>query len=143
MTIFLDTSAMVKRYVLDEGRNLVNEALAEDPDWCASALVRTETLLCLHRIATGPLDQQRLWSLFRDDWDAVSVVPVDDRNLIRATELGARYGLGTTDAIHLAAADRLPRPVTYLTFDSHQIPAALDLELDVVSPETPDSTYVR
>ena len=37
------------------------------------------------------------------------------------------------DAMHLAAADRLPRPVTYLTFDPGQIPVALALGFEVVS----------
>jgi len=136
MTVFVDTSAFVRRYVGDPYTELVNQALAADPDWCAAALARTETLLCLHRLAMGPFEQGQLWSRFRDDWDAVAVVPIDDRVLVRATELGAHYGSNTADAIHLAAADRLPRPLTYLTFDSHQIPAALDLGFDVASPET-------
>ena len=38
------------------------------------------------------------------------------------------------DAIHLAAADRLPRPVRYLTLDRHQIPAAAGLGFDLVAP---------
>jgi len=49
--------------------------------------------------------------------------------------LGAAYQLATTDAIHLASADRLPKPLTYLTFDSHQIPAALDLGFEVASSQ--------
>jgi hypothetical protein len=39
----------------------------------------------------------------------------------------------TVDAIHLAAADRLPRPTTYLTFDPGQIPVAMALGYDVTS----------
>ena len=138
MTLFIDTSALVKRYVSEEGRELVVAEMAADPVWCASAIARTETQLVLHRISMSQAEQSRLWSRFRDDWDAVAVVPVDDRLLVRATELGARFALTTTDAIHLAAADRLPRPVRYLTFDSHQIPGALALGFDVVSPETID-----
>ena len=38
------------------------------------------------------------------------------------------------DAIHLAAADRLPRPLTYATFDRRQIPAAAALGFEVVAP---------
>jgi hypothetical protein len=37
------------------------------------------------------------------------------------------------DALHLAAADRLPRPLTYLTFDPGQIPVALALGFEVAS----------
>ncbi len=135
MTVFVDTSALIKRYVNEPGRDLVNDSLESDPDWCVAAITRTEAQLCLHRIAMGPFDQQRLWSRFRDDWDAMAVVPLDDRLLVRATELGATYGLTTTDAIQLAAADRLPRPVTFVTFEFTQIPAAVGLGLDVVSPE--------
>ena len=37
------------------------------------------------------------------------------------------------DALQLAAADRLPRPIRYVTFDPIQIPVALGLGYDVVS----------
>ena len=76
-----------------------------------------------------------LWSTFREDWERVAVVPTDQRCLARAVELGATFQLGTVDALQLAAADRLPRPLTYLTFDSHQIPAALGLGFEVASTQ--------
>ncbi|HKE76944.1 MAG TPA: type II toxin-antitoxin system VapC family toxin, partial [Acidimicrobiales bacterium] len=99
-----------------------------------SALCRSETLLALHRLAVGPRQHERMWGRLRDDWDAFVVVPVDDRCLAHAVEIGATYGLRTVDAVHLAAADRLPRPATYLTFDHRQIPAAAGLGFDVRSP---------
>jgi predicted nucleic acid-binding protein len=134
VTVFLDTSALVRRYVAEPGRELVVEAMDADGDWVASALARTETMITLHQLAAGPRQQARLWSSFRDDWAAFAVVPVDDRCLARAVELGAEYGVRLVDAIHLAAADRLPRPVRYVTFDRHQIPGAAALGFDVVSP---------
>lgn len=134
MTLALDASALVKRYVREPGRDLVLDAMAADPDWCASALARTEALVALHQVAIGRRQQEQLWSALRDDWDAFVVVPVDDRCLARAVEIGAGFGVRTVDAIHLAAADRLPRPVRYLTFDSNQIPAAAALGLEVLSP---------
>jgi predicted nucleic acid-binding protein len=133
MTIALDTSALLKRYLAEPGNELVNGALAEDPAWCASAICRAEVQLALHRVATGERAQRHLWSMFRDDWEAVAVVPVDERCLARAVEIGSAFQMRTVDAIHLAAADRLPRPLTFVTFDSHQIPAALSLGFDVRS----------
>jgi predicted nucleic acid-binding protein len=62
------------------------------------------------------------------------VVPLDDRCLARAVEIGATFGVRVADAIHLAAADRLPAPVRYLTFERRQIPAAAALGFEVVSP---------
>jgi uncharacterized protein len=137
MTLFLDTSALVRRYIHGPDHQLVAEAMATDDTWCASALSRSETMLALHRLAATPRQQQRLWSRLRDDWDAFVVIPVDDRCLAHAVELGATYALRTVDALHLAAADRLPRPTTYATFDRHQIPAAAALGFEVLSPTEP------
>jgi uncharacterized protein len=134
VTLFVDTSALVRRYVQGPGRDLALEAMAADPVWCASALCRSETLLALHRLAVTPGQHERMWGHLRDDWDAFVVIPVDDRCLAHAVELGAGYGLRTVDAVHLAAADLLPRPATYLTFDHRQIPAAAGLGFDVRSP---------
>jgi uncharacterized protein len=137
VTLFLDTSALVRRYVRGPGRALVVDAMDADPDWCASALSRSETLLGLHRLAATPAQAERMWSRLRDDWDAFVVVPVDERCLALAVEIGATYGLRTVDAVHLASADRLPRPAAYATFDRHQIPAAAALGFDVVAPIEP------
>ena len=134
MTLFVDTSALVRRYVAEPGRQLVIEAMADDPTWVASALCRTETMVALHQLAAGPRQHARLWSSFRDDWDAFAVVPVDDRCLGRAVELGSSFSMRIVDAIHLAAADRLPRPARYLTLDRQQIPAAAALGFEVISP---------
>jgi predicted nucleic acid-binding protein len=134
VTLFVDTSALVRRYIQGPGRDLVLDAMAADPAWCASALCRSETLLALHRLAVTPRQHERLWGRLRDDWDAFVVIPVDDRCLAHAVEVGATYGLRTVDAVHLAAADRLPRPATYLTFDRRHIPAAAGLGFDVRSP---------
>ena len=134
MTIFVDTSALVKRYVHEPDRDLVIETMAGEDTWIASALARSEAMLTLHQLAPGPHSQARLWHAFRDDWDAFLVVPVDDRCLARAVDLGAQFSLRLVDAIHLAAADRIPRPLRYLTFDRRQIPAVTALGIEVVSP---------
>ena len=61
------------------------------------------------------------------------MVPIDQRCLDRAAELSREQPLRTVDALHLAAADRLPRPTTFVTFDPRQIPVALALGYEVVS----------
>ena len=134
MTVFVDTSALVRRYVDEPGRDLVVSTMDAEPVWVASAVTRTEVLLTLHQLAAGPRQQARLWSAFRDDWDAFHVVPADQRCLVRAAELGAAYGVRLVDALQLAAADRLPRPLRFLTFERRQIPGAATLGMEVVSP---------
>lgn len=130
----IDTSAFVRRYVRGPGHGLVTEAMADDDEWCASAVARAESLMALHQLATGPRQHDALWTMLRADWDRVAVVPVDERCLATAVEIGATFRVRTTDAIHLAAASRLPGPVRYLTFDRRQIPAAAGLGFEVIAP---------
>lgn len=132
--LVLDTSALLRRYVADRQRPLVVETMANAAHWVASALARSEVMLALHATANDPLSQRSAWSAVRDDWEAMWEIPVDGRCLSRATEIGARYGITVTTAIHLAAATRLPGPVGFLTFDRRQIPAAADLGFEVISP---------
>jgi hypothetical protein len=88
MALFLDTSALVRRYVQAPGQQLVADAMRADDVWCASALCRSETLLALHRLAVTPSQHGRMWGRVRGDWDAFFVVPVDERCLAHAVELG-------------------------------------------------------
>lgn len=134
MILTVDTSALLCRYLADARRPFVAEVLARHDDRVVSSLARTEVLLALHQAAGGPNRQRSLWEAVRRDWDGFWEVPLDGRCLARATEIGARYGLAVVDAIHLAAADRLPAPVAYLTLDRRQIPAAADLGFQVHSP---------
>lgn len=137
MTLYVDTSALVRRYLHDRHRSIVLDAMGAEDTWCASALVRTETQLALHRASVTARQQAELWRALRDEWEAFWVVPMDDRCMAQAVEIGATYGVRIVDAIHLAAADRLPGPVRYLTFDRQQIPAADALGFEVISPIEP------
>lgn len=137
MTLAVDTSALVRRYVRGAGHGLVTEAMADDATWCASALAHPEVLQALHQVAVTPGQHDALWRALRTDWERFHVVPVDDRCLARALEVGTAFRVRTIDAVHLAAADRLPRPVRYLTLDRRQIPAAVGLGFEVVAPIEP------
>lgn len=139
----IDTSALLRRYVRTSGHGLVTEAMADVADaggaWCASALARAETLQAIGSVTASRRSHDALWAAVRDDWERFHVVPVDDRCLARATEIGAAFRVRTADAIHLAAADRVhdldgSGPVRFLTFDRRQIPAAAALGFDVIAP---------
>ena len=94
---------------------------------------RTQLTLGAHGL-TGEIDLEGdLEDAIRLQWDRYAVVPVDQRCLDRAAQLMRDQPLRLADALHLAAADRLPRPVTFVTFDPTQIPVALGLGFEVVS----------
>lgn len=123
----------MKRYLDEDGTDLVMEQMADDAEWCASALALTEAqiTLCHSRLATALLTQTV--AALREDWEYLVVVPVDDLCLARSREIGCAQRLRTLDAIHLAAAERIPSPARFLTFDARQHRAAAALGLDVIA----------
>lgn len=133
MTLFLESSALVARSIDFPGRDLVLDACRADGDWCASALALTEALVLADRLSDDETERDDLRRALRTDWERLAVVPVDAVCLERAEALARAHPLRIVDAIHLAAADRLPRPVTYATFDDHHIPVAIALGFHVVS----------
>lgn len=133
MTLALDTSALLALVVDGAQRAVVVDALAGDPVWCASAMALTEALPAIDRLTDEAILRADLEDAVRLAWDHLHVVPVDQRCLDRAATLSRLQPVRLTDAIHLAAAERLPDPVRFVTFDPAQIGVALGLGLDVVS----------
>lgn len=133
MTIVLDTSALLAIAVDGTQRTVSLDALAADPVWCASAMALTEALPAIDRLTEEEVFREDLEDAVRLIWDHLHVVPVDQRCLDRAAALARVQPVRLTDAIHFAAAERLPRPIRFVTFDPAQIGVALGLGLDVVS----------
>lgn len=131
MSVFFDTSAVVALHVETSVRRIAVDALVDGT--CVSALALTEALALIAKLTDEPVLQADLEDALRLQWDRYAVVPVDQRCLDRAAQLMRDQPIRLADALHLAAADRLPRPVTFVTFDPAQIPVALGLGFDVVS----------
>jgi len=122
--LVLDTSALLKRYVDEAGTGRVLELMAADEIWAASALAYTEAQITLCHLELSSGERRQLADMLAADWGYVFELPLDDRCLARAIEIGCAAGVRTLDALHLAAADRLPRPFRFLTFDDSQARAA-------------------
>ena len=133
MTLVLDTSALLALVVDGDERAVVLGVLGTDPVWCASALALTEALPAIDRLTDETILRADLEDAVRLAWDHVHVVPIDQRCLDRAANLSRLQPVRLTDAIHFAAAERLPEPVRFVTFDPAQIGVALGLGFDVVS----------
>jgi predicted nucleic acid-binding protein len=133
VTLHLDSSALFARYLDTEEGAAAHDAMLRDHEWCASAVARPEVLGLIERLTTDIDDAASVRRQFEADWERMTVVPVDGLCLDRAGELLSTHPLRLIDALHLAAAERLPRPLTFVTFDHHQIPVALALGFDVVS----------
>jgi predicted nucleic acid-binding protein len=137
MTVVLDTSALLALAIDGPERRVVLDALHGDGDgdevWCASAMALTEALPAIDRLTDEAVLRQDVEDAVRLAWDHLHVVPLDQRCLDRAAGLARTQPVRLSDAIHLAAAERLPHPVRFVTFDPAQIGVALGLGFDVVS----------
>jgi len=112
-----------------KGRTLTEEEI----EWVASALARAEAEITLCHIGLDQRAEAEQRRRLRDDWDHFRVVPVDGSCLARASEIGWLQRVRTLDAAHLSAADRLPRPFVFVTFDQQQAAAARAMGLSVAS----------
>ena len=133
MTVFLDSSALLSVAVEGRGRQVVLDALENDRQWCASALALTEALAVIPRLTDEDILQSDVEDAVRLLWDRVHIVPIDQQCLDRAAMIARQQPVHINDAIHLAAADRLPRPLQFVTFDPAQIPVAMSMGYDVLS----------
>jgi predicted nucleic acid-binding protein len=131
VTVFFDASAVLALHVETPAR--VVAAAALESGTCVSALSLTEALAMVDRLTDEPVLRSDLEDEVRLQWDRYAVVPVDQRCLDRAATLLREQPLRLADAVQLAAAERLPRPLVYVTFDPAQIPVALSLGFDVRS----------
>lgn len=133
MTLVLDTSAVLAAALDSPQRPVVLDALGRDPVWCASAMALTEALPAIDRLTDARPFRDDIEDAVRRLWDHLHVVPLDQRCLERAAMLAREQPIRLSDALHLAAAERLPPPVGFATFDPAQIPVALGLGFEVVS----------
>ena len=133
MTLYIDASALVALHIDAPARAHVVDAMANDAHWCTSALTLVEALALIDRVTDEPIFRQDLEDFVRLTWDRIAIVPVDQACLDRAGRLMRDQPLRLSDALHLAAADRLPRPIRFVTFDAAQIPVALSMDFDVLS----------
>ena len=131
--LFLDTSALLAIATDTAGRDAILTAFDCADVVAASGLALTEALPALDRLTDERYARVDLEDAVRLTWDYLHIVPLDARCPERAATLARERPLRLSDAIHFAAADRLPSNLTYATLDPNQIPTALDLGYEVLS----------
>jgi predicted nucleic acid-binding protein len=125
MILYLDTSALVKRYVVETGSRDVN-ALIEQAETVGSVLLtRVEMASALAKAVrmnwVDAKDAENAWQDFLGQWQFFARLSVTPVLVERASDLVWKYGLRGYDAIHLAAAllwqDTLEMPVILASYD--------------------------
>jgi predicted nucleic acid-binding protein len=111
--LYLDASALVKRYVAEDGSDLVRAAMADANAWFMCRVGFVETVR-----AVGLAAGARTTETVRREWESFGVIEVDRALSEDAAALALAHELRSLDALHLAAALLLPREaVTVATWD--------------------------
>jgi predicted nucleic acid-binding protein len=123
--VYLDSSALVKRYVAERSSAEVNALIAGAAVVGTAVVSRAELAAALAkavRVGTLPREQALAGlQAFRAEWVDLVRLPATEGALALADRLAWELGLRGYDAVHLAAAslwrDALGEPVVLATFD--------------------------
>jgi predicted nucleic acid-binding protein len=132
MSLYVDSSALLKRYVDERESADCDRILRSDPSWLTARHTWVEVVRNLSRLLSGA-DRARAEAAFRGDWRRVHVVELDRETCERAADLARTHGARTLDALHLAAAQRVAgRDLAFVTYDVRQAQVARSLGFPVL-----------
>ena len=133
MIIYLDASALVKRYVVESGID-VNNWIQNAQVVTTSILSRTEVAAALQRAGLMEMIDiegcKLALDLFRSEWESFVRLPVNETTVIRADLLTSRHNLRGYDAVHLASAliwqESIGSRIRMITYDDQLRQAGFD-----------------
>lgn len=125
MICYLDSSALVKCYIPEDGSYEVKQVLSEADSVGTAWISLVEVVAGLAKAARMDVlsteDADFAIRLFRADWPDLRRIQITESLLERAADLARRHGLRGYDAVQLAAAtiwqDGLEERVTLVSFD--------------------------
>jgi hypothetical protein len=126
VTIYADSSALLKRYLEEPDSDRAVELLASDPEIVTGRHAVVEVRRNLARLLPAT-DATRARAAFAHDLAALSIVELDAATCELAATIAEQTGLRTLDALHLGAAQRLGSHTTLVTFDARQAQVARTL----------------
>ncbi len=132
MTLYVDSSALLKRYVDEPESAQCERLLLADPTWVTARLTSVEVRRNLARLLEDPMLTTAVED-FSADWRRIHVVELDASTCERAIDIAIATGARTLDALHLAALSRVGTgAATLITYDVRQAQAARALGAQVV-----------
>jgi len=145
MILYLDASALVKRYVAEAGSAEVGAAIAQAVVTGTTLVSRAEVAASLGKaVRVKALTQEEALAalqVFRNDWVDLVRIQVTEMVIARADLLAWDHRLRGYDAVQLASAlawqDALGEQVTMATFDTHQWAVAESVGLAACPADLP------
>lgn len=132
MSLYIETSALLKRYIDEEYSDHCDEVLSSDDQWLTARHTWVEVLRNLARLLDGR-DRARMEAAFREDWQRFAVIELDAVTCEIAADIAVSHATRTLDALHLAAVQRAGgAALPIVTYDLKQAQAARALGFSVL-----------
>lgn len=131
MVLYVDSSALLKRYIDEHDSDVADSLMASDPVLATSRIAEVEVRRNLARL----LNEESAESAkrqFLEDLDAFALVAIDATTCNEASRIAETTLCRSLDAVHIAAAVRAGPETRFLTFDVRQAKAARAAGLHVV-----------
>jgi len=125
MILYLDTSALVKRYIQETGTDEVIAFLESAGSVGSASLTKVEMAAAFEKTVRQGWVKRKIamqaWQDFLDHWPSFTRLNTSSGTIDRASALAWEYGLRGYDAMHLACAllwkETLETRITMATFD--------------------------
>ena len=132
MNLYLDTSALIKRYINEAGSTDVREWIRSADDKATTLITRAEMSAGINRLLRmkylSQKDYGEALEEFHTDWMDYHRLPISEVLVARADAVACEHALRGYVAVHLAAAltwqELLGLPVTLATYDQELAEAA-------------------
>lgn len=139
MKLFFDTSALIKKYVTEEGSDKVDALMNKAESIIVSAITEIEAYSTFKRLlienAINESDYKTLINEFEIDYPYYSHIVLDDLITSNAKSLIDKYQLKTLDSIQLGTAVLLKDEIDYFVVcDAKLVKAGKKERLKIINP---------
>lgn len=143
MMLYVDSSALVKKYVREPGSDRVHKLLAQSGMTVTAKQAYPELLAGLNRKRReqGITEKAYREALadFESDWLALLIIEFQDELLPLIKQLTTKHALKGADSVHLASALWIQKAtrekVSFIASDLQLLRAAKAEKLEIVNPE--------
>lgn len=143
--IYLDSSALIKKYIVEKGTREVREFLASGELLWTSKISQAEVWSAFARRRRGgdltAAQYRAVARSFERDRKRFTIVELSDEVMAMIRRIVERHPLRAFDAVQLASAlwakQSLEEPLVFVGADESLLKAAESMALRVVNPEKP------
>ena len=140
MILYLDASALVKRYIAERHSEQVNVWIGEADILVTALITRVEVAAAIARARRMQIiaaqESSAAIEAFRSEWENFHRLPITETVVIRGDFLASEHNLRGYDATHLACAllwqETVGLPVSLASFDQQLIRAARKSGMDTL-----------